>query len=311
MLLSILAILAWFGAAEPLPTRTFDFAYNATITGLKPGQTARVWLPVPPANEDQRVTLLDRKTPGRARETREQEYGNSILYVEAMADAQGEIRISNTYRVMRNTIRADAREAAANRRFLQPDRRVPIDGKPLTLLSGKNLPTDPAEKARAIYDLVLHHMRYSKEGTGWGQGDAVWACDSRFGNCSDFHSLFISLARAQKIPARFEMGFPLPAARGEGTIAGYHCWARFHLADKGWIPIDISEASKQPAKKDFFFGTLDPDRIVLSLGRDITLEPQQAGPSLNFFIYPYVEVDGKACPAEQIRTEIRYKDAKP
>jgi hypothetical protein len=29
------------------------------------------------------------------------------------------------------------------------------------------------------------------------------------------------------------------------------------------------------------------------MGRDITLSPAQAGPPLNYFIYPYVEVDGK------------------
>ena len=60
-------------------------------------------------------------------------------------------------------------------------------------------------------------MKYSKEGKGWGQGDSVWACDSKFGNCTDFHSLFISLARGNKIPAKFEMGFPIPPKRGEGA----------------------------------------------------------------------------------------------
>ena len=70
-------------------------------------------------------------------------------------------------------------------------------------------------------------MKYSKEGKGWGRGDSDWACDSKFGNCTDFHSLFISLARSQKIPAKFEIGFPLPDKRGAGDIPGYHCWAKF------------------------------------------------------------------------------------
>src|SRR5262245_1803761 len=35
--------------------RTFQFTYAATITGMKPGQDARVWLPVPPSDDDQEV----------------------------------------------------------------------------------------------------------------------------------------------------------------------------------------------------------------------------------------------------------------
>ena len=31
----------------------------------------------------------------------------------------------------------------------------------------------------------------------------------------------------------------------------------------------------------------------LSVGRDITLAPEQAGAPVNYFVYPYVEVDGK------------------
>ncbi len=70
-----------------------------------------------------------------------------------------------------------------------------------------------------MYDVVDEHMKYRKDGEGWGRGDAVWACDSKFGNCTDFHSLFISMARGNKIPSKFEMGFSIPAKRGAGLIA--------------------------------------------------------------------------------------------
>jgi len=46
-------------------TREFLFTYGATVTGLKPGQTARVWVPVPPSNEDQRVRMVPREQPFR------------------------------------------------------------------------------------------------------------------------------------------------------------------------------------------------------------------------------------------------------
>ena len=53
--------------------------------------------------------------------------------------------------------------------------------------------TDDLERAKALYDHVISRMRYDKSGTGWGRGDAVYACDARTGNCSDFHAYFIAL----------------------------------------------------------------------------------------------------------------------
>lgn len=101
------------------------------------------------------------------------------------------------------------------------------------------------------------------------------------------------MCRAIRIPAIFELGFPLPEKRGRGEVPGYHCWAELYLPEIGWIPIDSSEASKNPEKHDYYFGGLCENRVQMSVGRDITLVPKQSGKPLNYFIYPYVEVDGK------------------
>ena len=151
-------------------------------------------------------------------------------------------------------------------------------------------------------------MKYDKSKPGYGNGDSVWACDSRTGNCTDFHSLFISVARARGVPAKFQIGFPLPAERGMGKIGGYHCWAQFHSASQGWVPVDISEADKAPEKKDYFFGNLNENRIQFTTGRDIVLSPPQKGPPLNYFVYPHVEVDGKTWPKDRIRLSFGYRD---
>src|SRR5262249_41448396 len=143
-----------------------------------------------------------------------------------------------------------------------------------------------------------------------GEGDSVWACQSKHGNCSDFHSLFISLARSQKIPAKFEIGFSLPTKHGEGEITGYHCWAFFQPDGKGWVPVDISEASKNPKMRDYYFRNLTEDRVAFSVGRDIELVPVPAGGPRNFLIFPYVEVGGKEYPAKKVQTKVSFKDVK-
>ena len=58
--------------------------------------------------------------------------------------------------------------------------------------------------------------------------------------------------------------------------------------------MDISEAWKHPEKRNYFFGSHDVNRVQFSLGRDLRLSPPQDGKPLNYFVYPYVEVGGKA-----------------
>jgi transglutaminase-like putative cysteine protease len=293
-------------------TRTFDFTYSATISGLDPEKSARIWLPVPPSNEDQDVKIESKELPGSEQASTEPKYGNQVLYVEGKADNQGTISVAVTYRVRRKEVRGDFQRSASEdvaESFLKPDSRVPVGGKSLDLIRGQELPKDEMEAARILYDVVNQHMRYSKEGTGWGRGDSDWACESGYGNCTDFHSMFISLARARKIPAKFEIGFPLPEKHGSGEVAGYHCWAKFKAKGKDWIPVDISEANKNPKMRDYYFGNLTEDRVTFSLGRDIALVPKQEGELLNFFVYPYVEVDGKPYPVEKVKRKFTYKDS--
>src|SRR5262249_7360828 len=213
--------------------------------------------------------IVTEETPAAARIDREPVYGNRILFFQSLADAEGKVPFKVVYRVTRREVRGESsketqEDMARLARLLKPDAKVPIDGKPLELLKDRPVPDNQMEAARLLYDVVNNHMRYSKEGTGWGNGDSVWACESRYGNCSDFHSLFISLARSQKIPSVFEIGFPLPEKRGAGDIGGYHCWALFRPAGKGGGAGDISGANKEPEKRDDHLRTPHDDPALIA-----------------------------------------------
>jgi transglutaminase-like putative cysteine protease len=295
-------------------SRTFFFTYAATVKNVPANKRARIWLPMPSNSSEQEATLEVREFPARGEYEYDPVYGNRILYLDARADQNGRIPLLLTYRVVRKEVRTPPGGTPLKiaqdkiRRFLQADNKVPVGGKPLQLLKGNKIPDEPIAAAKALYDLVNRHMHYSKEGTGLGLGDAVWACDSKSGNCTDFHSLFISLARSQKIPAKFEIGFALPAGHGAGKVAGYHCWAWFLPAGKAWIPVDVAEANRNPAQAAYYFGNLTEDRVAFSVGRDITLVPRQSGPSLNFFIDPYAEVDGRPVRSTNIFTAFSFQD---
>ena len=93
-------------------------------------------------------------------------------------------------------------------------------------------------------------MRYDKTSSGWGRGDAVWACDAKRGNCTDFHSPFIGMLRVDGIPAGFDIGFPLPENKDKGDIAGYQCWAEFYARKTGWIPVDHLRGVESEAERN-------------------------------------------------------------
>ena len=195
----------------------------------------------------------------------------------------------------------------ARAEYLKPEPLVPLDGpvRSLALEATRGLDTD-AEKAKAIYEKVVGLMKYDKSGTGWGRGDALFACDAKRGNCTDFHALVIGMARSAGIPARFAIGLPLPHERGTGVIPGYHCWAELYVRGRGWVPVDASEAAKDPTRRSYFFGHHDEDRLEFTRGRHLNLNPAQTGPPLNFFVYPYAELDGR--PHEAVDHRFTFTD---
>jgi transglutaminase-like putative cysteine protease len=310
-----MAIIAQPLAAEEAKSRTFRLNYGATVSDLEAGSKVRVWLPVPQTTEHQEIRALKRQLPVDSAEVHtEPTYGNKVLYFETVAPESGKLTFKTPYRVTRKEVVGKSPETPKRlterqrKQFLIANRRVPIEGIPLDLVKGIEFPSDPFELGKRLYLTVDDHVRYDKSQPGYGNGDVLWVCDSRFGNCTDFHSLFIALSRAQGMPARFEIGFPIPEQRGRGAIGGYHCWAFFYADERGWLPVDISEADKHPAMKDYYFGNLTENRVTFTVGRDLNLVPQQAGEPLNFFVYPYVEVDGQPLPKDQFKLEFGYAD---
>jgi transglutaminase-like putative cysteine protease len=287
-------------------SRHFTFHYSFTVKNLSAGDQVRVWIPAAQSDSYQEVRIISAKGDLPLKKTSESKYGNQIYYAETTS-AQPELYFDIEYEVVRRERVALGQNAPhvigtslspqEKQQDLQPDVLVPVTGLPADLAAkvtqGK---TGSLDKARAIYDYVFTTLSYDKTGSGWGRGDVLYACDAKKGNCTDFHSLFIAMARSQGIPARFEIGFPLPPDHHSAEIAGYHCWSDFYVEGRGWIPVDISEAWKHPEKRNYFFGSHDVNRVQFSLGRDLRLSPPQNGKPLNYFVYPYVEVDGREYP---------------
>jgi transglutaminase-like putative cysteine protease len=287
--------------------RRFTFRYATTVGPVEAGAgPVHVWVPLAVENHAQRVIAekIDASIPGVVEV--EDTYGNRFWHghvdrsdgraLTVVVETTVERRVHHRAAAPRSDGLAGG-EQDAFRRFLGPNKRVVVDhpilAPILAEVRARAESDDKAATARAIYDWVVDNVEYKKVGTGWGHGDTFWACNERYGNCTDFHALFISLARSEEIPARFEIGFPVPEHREAGEISGYHCWVEFYLPETGWFPIDASEAFKHPEKRKLFYGTHPADRIHFSTGRDLKLGPDHRARPLNYFVYPHVEVDGR------------------
>jgi transglutaminase-like putative cysteine protease len=301
------------GAGDPwTSTQRYAFQYRVDLSKLRVKDDSRVqiWVPYPADTLHQSVLTATIESPWPYTLERDRS-GNRALHVTGRGKPSRDLVMR--FRVEREPSdgipAVDARPETPldPERYRYAERLVPLDGiiRQVAEQQSADRKTS-AEKVRAFYDYVVTNLRYNKDGTGWGRGDAVWACDNKRGNCTDFHSLFIGMTRSQGIPARFVIGFPVPTDRDDGSIGGYHCWAEYFDAGRGWVPVDASEASKA-GKADAYFGVLPSDRIEFTVGRDLLLSPPQNGPPLNYFIYPYAEVDGKPVPAEEIGASFSFE----
>jgi len=273
----------------------FQFVYRVKLPDIT-GE-ARVWIPLAKTDAFQAVTVEETNIPVKWEKVQDRDYRNEICVLYPKPEDSGKT-VELRYRVVRKEKAAYPANNGEAARYLRPEKLVPTDETFRTLAeratTGK---TDDLDRAKALYDHVMGRMRYDKSGTGWGRGDAKYACDIRTGNCTDFHSYFIALARSIGIPARFAIGATIPADKNEGTIEGYHCWAEF-LADGRWIPVDISEAWKNPKLADYYFGHNPANRFELTKGRDLMVDPEPASGPINFLAYPLLEMNGEVIKPE-------------
>ena len=321
MLIAVVACTVASAVAEPLgppqKTREAEFTYHTDLTGIDPkAHQVEAWIPLPRDDQFQQVTGLSINSPAHSQVIVQPTNGNRVAYLSATAPVAASIPVAIRFRVRRREEAPDLIKAQSDTpaprhgafgKWLGPDRLVPTTGEILQVSAKVGEPDASAYlQAQAIYDYVVANMSYDKSGTGWGRGDAIYACNVKKGNCTDFHSLFIAIARSRGIPARFTIGFPLGTA-ASGKIPGYHCWAEFYSGGE-WVPVDASEAWKHPQRRKYYFGHLDAARVAFTMGRDLVLKPPQHGEPVNFLIYPYVEVDGKPLPKEQIINQFEYAD---
>lgn len=121
-------------------------------------------------------------------------------------------------------------------------------------------PASPEATERALDALttaISHEFTYDKTVTSvYSAVDDVLAL--RAGVCQDFAHLFIAVARAMGVPARYVSGYiHSPGERAITTAS--HAWAEAWVAGKGWIGFDATHPVRTTS-----------NHVQLAVGRDYT-----------------------------------------
>ena len=322
LILSLLAASDSF-AKERIAEVEMQFNLNVP----NDAKNVRLWIPYPVSDENQ--TIDDVKVSGTFSNSgvyRENKNGNMALYAEWNGQSK-ERALAYTFKVRRNeAVKKDFPEKEIPfsrdelKEYLKPTSLGPTNGNVKELAEkiteGKN--TNYA-KAKAIYDWIVNNMYRDPNVKGCGLGDVEKLLVSMGGKCGDIHSVFVALSRSVGIPAREIFGIRIPKGKEGDMTKAQHCWAEFYLPGYGWAPVDPSDVRKAMLDKktndlnevkdlvEYFFGALDESRIAYQTGRDLILNPAQSGDKLNYFMYPYAEVDGKTLNEDLFGFNLGYR----
>jgi len=315
ILLSMLALSLCVAPAAWAKSRAGVVTVEVDLSKQDAGKQTKLWIPY--AVSDKNQTVGDVKVSGDYAASgvyTDKVNGTPALYAQWDKDAKSR-KLTYSFVVEREEIRVrdlSAEEPSWNKadyaEYLQPTSMGPVDGEVRKLAESitKGKKTVLA-KAKAIYDWTCENMYRDPATVGCGKGDVCSLLKQPGGKCTDISSVYIALARAAGVPAREVFGVRLGKKAEEDITTWQHCWVEFFLPGTGWVPVDPADVRKamlveklelKDAKtreyRDYFWGGIDAYRFKVALGRDLVLNPPQAGAPLNTFGYPYAEVDGKA-----------------
>jgi len=300
---------------------------NFTIRTDNSTEIARLWVPYPVSNDYQQISNYQIKGNFDYQGVfRHAPSGTMILYADwhnsdKYPNLNLTFHIKREERIRKNFTITDNDVPIVIKKYLEPTSLGPTDGL-VKQIAEEVIENNKSilKKAIAIYDYLIEHGQRDPDLSFCGNGDVCTLLADLNGKCADFSSVFVALSRSVGIPAREIFGTRMSK---DGDITGsYHCHAEFYLPNYGWIPVDPSDVAKlmlnenldlsDPeiiAARDYYFGIQSETYVDLSMGRDILLSPEQEEGPLNYFMYPYAEVNGKSLDfisQESLRYTIKF-----
>lgn len=209
-------------AVDPYPNgRVVQYSFTLSNSSDRTITNAQLWayLPVPQTSYQRRRALYCSHPYTLEKDDR----GNEILHVviASLPSAATELVVISTSIGLRSE---PVSALPAGEIYLKPEPYVEIDEPAFRQLAPRYEAATAQELAQTVQAWTIGHMK-GRRYTAAERG-ALYALQTRDGDCSEYAYLFVALCRAHGVPARVLGGY-----RHKGGVlrpASYHNWAEYH-----------------------------------------------------------------------------------
>jgi transglutaminase-like putative cysteine protease len=254
------------------------------------GETIRAWLPVPRHNEFQDgIKVVSSSSPIKKLAPENSPIRSAYMEQKAVKGKKTKFVVSFEYTIHGVHFDLDPKKVqpidasqSDLKHFLSEAPHVVFSDKIKGLvheLAGSE--TNPVLNAKAFYNWIAANIQYSyarEYSTLTNLSDYCFA--NRYGDCGQEAMLFITMCRAQGIPARWQTGWDV--FPGSHDI---HDWTEIYIAPYGWVPVDawagiythryctsLTQAERDELQ-NFYFGGLEGWRMVANSDHSQKLDP--------------------------------------
>ncbi len=313
------------GKREGMPIRT-RFEYILLVKpdrpGVAKGSTVRAWLPFPQVYGQQREVKLIESFPRTEYLSPRDSKQRTIHFQQKIRDPSKAVRFEVSFEYTTSAVCSwhdrpahdAARPVRAGDEFLSE--------RPPHIVFSDEVRAIVAEQSKDSPDKLTLAKRLWE----WTQGNIPWRAEHEYclipaiaeqalrlrkGDCGTVALVYISLCRCAGIPARWQSGWTTDLATG----GNMHDWTEIWLDEHGWIPVDPSYGKKthaDPRVRDFYFGNLDPYRLIVNTDYGQELSPPMSGLRAEplDFQRGEVEIDGRVLYFDEWDYEFRFTHAK-
>jgi transglutaminase-like putative cysteine protease len=314
-------------AAAASGWKTYEVTTRVEV--VKPVGVTRIWLPTPLTQDTAYHRSLANSWQaegGTAAQSVDPKYGAGMVWAEFPDGVRPVLVLTSRFATRDIALdlsrpgNAKSEDPVVLAKYTMATDYMPTDGTVKELSSSivKGAKGD-VEKARALYEWIVDNTYRDPKTKGCGTGDVKFMIDNKLygGKCADLNALYVTLARAEGLPARDVYG-----VRVAGSVLGYnslgraggditkaqHCRAEVYLDSHGWVPVDPADVRKvileegggkaptDPmvlAARKRLFGSWEMNWLAFNTAHDLAL-PKSARGKIAFLMYPQGETaDGR------------------
>lgn len=202
------------------------------------------YLPVP-ITAHQKLERITSNLPYRVQQDA---LGNEMIHFDLQdIPPYGTRIVSISVDMMMSELAAPTKEVGNMQRFLASEPHIEVDDKQVSQLAMQLKSNSDSETAQRDYEWVANNIQsenFIPEDRG-----ALYALNTRHGDCTEFAYLLTALFRAQKIPAR-AMGGYVFSGNGVVKALDYHNWTEFY-SDGVWQIADAQLRSFTSRQLDY------------------------------------------------------------